>query len=114
MSEAAGEYNRRIHIEQQTGKGGLNQPSGVWDVWRSPWARVRGQGGSRIAQGMSNTGVTDAPKIYAIRVRPMMIEISENMRVNLDGIIFDIKTVTHDFANREFTDMVCVTGENNG
>lgn len=114
MSEARGEYNRRVEIQRRVGTGSLNQPSETWETFKSPWCKIRTQSGMSVAKAMDINGVVDAPKLYSIRLLELHRDITEANRVKLGDVVYAIKTVRLDEANREYTDIVCEVGQNRG
>lgn len=114
MSEAIGEYNRKIEVQRRVGTGALNQPSNDWETFKSPWAKIRSASGMSVAQSMATSGIVDAPKLYSFRLLGPHRDINENHRIVIKGAVYDIKTVRVDEANWEYTDIVAETGQSNG
>ena len=107
-----GSLNRRITIQRrQTGEDEAGQPLLGWEDVASVWANVLGQTGLGT---IKNSGdVTAAIKAYSFRIR-FREGLDEGMRVVLAGTPFDVKQVRMDYAGREWTDLVCEQGGNDG
>lgn len=114
MSNNVGERTRLIHIEKRTaGKDAANQPIDVWEFVMRRWGKpltATGMSAVRSAQ----EGVPAVPGRYSWRVKFTPTGIDVGMRVNYKGVIFAIQDIRHDYANREYTDLVCEQGGNNG
>lgn len=113
MSLAAGELNRRIIIERPSGAvDAANQPTGAYVRVATRWARPLGKTGMATIRD-AQPGIQVAPGMYSWRIR-FDESFDTGMRVNYKGRYFDIKEIRHDFAGREYTDLVCEYGANNG
>lgn len=112
MTLAAGKLNRRITIQRRdSGQDGAGQPVQTWtDV-----ATVRAQpAGDTGLSTIRASGDLPAPiKRYSFRIR-YREGLDEGMRVVYGGHNFDIKTVRMDFAGKQWTDLVCELGANDG
>lgn len=117
MSEAAGEYNRLITIEEKTGvRNDANQLVDAWQQFGAKrWAKPIGQSGMGVVRMFTDSaaGVEQSGNNYVWRVR-YTDQITADMRVVHRGVIYDIKQVKQDLARRAWTDLVCETGLNNG
>lgn len=110
MGLAAGDLNRQVLIEARAaGKDALNQPNGAWGTFATLWCAVRGSTGMGVIKG----GLDVPVSAYSLRIR-YNTSITDAMRVNLGGKIMDIIEVRHDLANKDWTDLVCRAGGNNG
>lgn len=109
---AAGSLNRRITIQQrQTGADDAGQPFMNWQDVVTVWANIAGQTGMGT---IKNSGdVTASIKGYSFRIR-YLEGLNEGMRVLLDGQPFDVQAIRMDYAGREWTDIVCQAGGNDG
>lgn len=111
----AGKLNRRIVIQQrgpEQDAGG--QPIDGWAEVAKPWAWIKGQTGMGVGRQMAGGGtVATSLDVYSFRIR-YRPAITNAMRVLYDGQAFDIKHVRHDLAGREWTDLVCGMGGNDG
>lgn len=116
MTLAAGFLNARIEIHsREQVRDELNQPTDVWMLQQRRWAFVKGNTGmATIRQSASQDGVTRDMNFYSFRVRYSPQGIDSGMRVFYAGRYFDIKQIRHDFVRREWTDLVCETGGNDG
>ena len=108
----AGKLNRRILIQRrQTGEDEAGQPLLGWEDVASVWANVLGQTG--LGTIKTSGDVTAAIKAYSFRIR-FREGIDEGMRVLYGAAPFDVKQVRMDYAGREWTDLVCEAGGNDG
>ncbi len=107
--------SRRIQIQRRgpvQDAGG--QPVDGWIEVAKPWAWIIGQTGMGMSKQMAGEGTVDGSidaYSFRIRYRP---SITAAMRVLHGGQAFDIKQVRHDLASREWTDLVCEQGGNDG
>lgn len=108
----AGQLNRRITIQQRTSAhDAAGQPVLTWVDVATAWCNIAGDTGLRTIRA---SGDLPAPiKRYSFRIR-YREGLDEGMRVVYSGQNFDIKTVRMDFAGKEWTDLVCELGANDG
>lgn len=113
----AGDLNRRIRIERrQVGSDAAGQPLDGWDPApvATVWANVKGATGmASIRQTSLQDNVAASVNSYSFRIR-YREGIDAGMRVVLAGVPYDIKQVRMDHARREWTDLVCEQGGNDG
>lgn len=113
MAIIPGKRNRRVIIERNVGvRDETGQKIDDWQVLYSRWAEYKGPRGMSFMRA-SEAGVPEAPipGSWSMCFSP---EITEDMRLVLDGDIFSITAVSHDFAKRLFTDVVVALGGNDG
>ena len=97
----------------QTRDGGTDaagQPVQTWTTLATVWADIRG------ANGMATIKAPlDGVEInwYSFRIR-YRIDVDAAKRVVFNGQNFDVKQVRHDHAGKEWTDLVCEVGGNDG
>ena len=107
-----GKLNRRVTIQQLvSGQDAAGQPVQTWTDVATVWANVAGDTGLRTIKNAGD--VTAAIKRYSIRIR-FREGLDEGMRVLLGAVPFDVKEVRMDYAGREWTDLVCEQGGNDG
>lgn len=117
MSLAAGDFNRFVKIEKRKNqKDALNQPMEIWEEVFSAWVNVMGSTGmATIRNSEAKEGVARQISQYSFRMRyHNFTKVKNDMRVNLNGTYFSILQVNHDIANRQWTDIVCEQGGNDG
>lgn len=113
MSLAAGSLNRQIRIQEKIdGHDAAGQPTKVWADFLSTWANVRGQTGVGTIVGAQGD-IASAVTQYSFRIRYRQ-GLDAGMRVLLDGAPYDITSVQMDEDRREWTDLVCNRGANDG
>lgn len=113
MSLAAGTLNRRISIQRRvSGTDDAGQPLPGWESVVDVWAHVRGQTGMGTITGLQDN-VAASIERYSIRIR-YREGLDAGMRVVYGAQIFDIRQIRMDFERREWTDLVCELGGNDG
>ncbi len=116
----AGTLNRRVRIERrEQAQDELGQPIDEWVAIASPlWCNVKMLTGKEALLADSDVGEATA----SIRIR-YRTDIDNGMRAVLlkfvdghlvDDAIFNILKPLPDYAGREYTDLPCTTGANNG
>lgn len=110
-----GEKNRKITINQRSiVTDGANESSG-WVFFKTKWAQIMGQTGmGRIRAEASAGGINTDLQRYSFRVNYDLTIDNTMQVVDPNGIEYDIKSVNHDHATRDHTDLVCQTGGSNG
>lgn len=107
----AGRLRNLIAIQSRdSGVDAAGQPAQTWTALTSVWADILG------ANGMQTIKVPlDGVEInaYSFRIR-YRTDINAGMRVVFGGQNYDIKQARHDLARREWTDLVCELGGNDG
>ncbi|QTD91763.1 phage head closure protein [Burkholderia anthina] len=115
-----GKFNRRVRIERRMGQ---RDPSNgeeldVWVEVDTVWANVLMLTGKEVM--VSDADVAEATASIRIRYRT---DIDNGMRAVLlkyvdgqpvDDAIFNIGKPLPDFAGRQYTDLPCTTGSNDG
>jgi SPP1 family predicted phage head-tail adaptor len=114
MSNNRGERNRLIQIERRSGDvDAANQPLDTWVLVMERWSKPLTSTGMAAVRA-AEQGVPATPSRYSFRINYTPTGIDVGMRVNYKGTFFDIRDVRHDLSNREYTDLVCEQGGNNG
>lgn len=91
-------------------KDELGQPIPTWPELAKVWADIRFQSGLEAVRADAPVSVAKA----SIRIR-RRTDVLPNMRVVDDeGRIYDIKAVLPDKQSRQYIDLLCETGANNG
>lgn len=108
----AEKLNCRITIQSRNqGQDSTGQPIEGWGNDLKLWAWVKAPTGSGMANAQE--GVVRSITSYSIRVR-YRSSLNDSMRVLLNGQAYDIRQVSHDHAGREWTDLLCEVGGNDG
>lgn len=104
---AAGDLNRQILIRKRgAGVDALNRPNGAFATFLTLWASHRTQTGmGRVVN--ENISATIGRHSWRIRYRE---DITIDMIVTYGGKDFPIVDIAHDFANQEWTDLICNLG----
>lgn len=107
----AGPLNARVLlqrlVETPTGTGGTTQ---AWVDIAQVWAHLRHQSGIEVVRSAS-VPVSVVKASIRIRFRE---DIDATCRVVYGSTIYSILAVIPDGVGREYVDLVCETGENNG
>lgn len=107
----AGELNRQIVIQSRDpGTDNAGQPVQTWTTLATVWADVRGATGMGTIKSAVGGVEINA---YSFRIR-YRTDVDAAKRVVFNGQNFDVKAVRHDFARKEWTDLVCEVGGNDG
>lgn len=106
----AGKLNRQVTIQSRdSGTDDAGQPVQTWTDHATVWADIRTQGGIATLRGGVATDVSG----YSIRIR-YRTDVTAGMRVVCDSVAYDVKHVLLDVAGRDWTDIVCERGGNDG
>lgn len=112
-----GEHNRRIEIWKPSGaKDAANEPlPNAWTLHKRKWARIRGETGMATIRAAATAGGVSTPlDRYSFRVNyDTSITIDMQVRER-DGTRYNVLSVRHDKADREWTDIVAETGGSDG
>jgi SPP1 family predicted phage head-tail adaptor len=109
----AGSLNRRISIQRSgAGRDAAGQPIKTWLDVVITWANVKSQTGMGVVTGEQG-GVEASVTRYSFRIR-YRSGIDAGMRVLMAGVPYDITSVQMDEDRREWTDLVCNRGANDG
>lgn len=111
-----GEHNRLIAIWKPTGAvNEANEPTGEMVLHKNKWARIRGETGMGTIRAAAQAGGVHTPlDRYSFRVSyDKSITVKMQIRES-DGTRYNILSVRHDLANRDWTDIVAETGGSNG
>lgn len=111
-----GKRNRLVDVERRkTGNDAANHPNKGWELHKKKWCEYKaptGMGSIRSAASNTN-GITGTQVLYSLRTSYDKT-ITEAMRVNDHGTIYEIKQVVSDEATRQYTDIVVIQGGGNG
>lgn len=106
----AGDLHRRVRIERNGGGfDDLGQPIEGWTEVATVWGNVRMLTGKETLMSEADVAVASA----SIRIR-YRTDITNGMRAIVDGVVFNIGAPLPDLAGREYVDLPCTTGSNNG
>ena len=111
MSQAAGNFNRRITIQKRTDEmSQFGQMKDKWvDVHKNIWAYVLAQPGTATGRSQPTDGVTRAISRYSFRIR-WRKNVDAGMRVVYQGNYFDITEVIEDIRGHEYIDIAANYG----
>ena len=117
MTTPAGTKTCKIAIQRRTGAvDTANQPLDEWEnVFPPIWAQPRSATGMAAVRA-AQEGVAVSPSKVSWRINFRNVGIDNSMRVlHIEfGIAYDIRDIRHDLERRQWTDLVCETGGNNG
>ncbi|TEA79833.1 phage head closure protein [Allopusillimonas ginsengisoli] len=106
-----GPLNRRITIQRQdTAEDEYGEPiPGAWVDVAPVWANIAHKSGLETVKSGVDVSIVQA----SIRIR-YREDITAGMRVVHKSTVYDIRGVLPDESGREFVDLVCQTGANQG
>lgn len=106
----AGDLRHRITLQQRGGtQDAIGQPVLTWADVATVWADVRYLNGLEIVKADAEISVARA----SVRIR-YRLGVTAAMRVLHDGRVLDIKAVLPDATGREYLDLACQAGANQG
>ena len=106
----AGRLNCAIVIQRLvTGQDELGQPNAAWVDVASEWANIAHKSGLETIRAGELVSVVQT----SIRIR-YRTDLDAGMRVVYGALVYDIRAVMPDLSGRQFTDLVCTVGANNG
>lgn len=106
-----GKLNRRIVIQSRdTGEDAAGQPVQTWTTLATVWADILGATGMGFIKS-SVEGVEVNAYSFRIRYRT---DVDAADRVVFGSQNYDVKSVRHDLAGKEWTDLVCQVSSPNG
>jgi SPP1 family predicted phage head-tail adaptor len=112
-----GNFNRKIDFYRDSGAvDEANEP--VVDPWvfhKSRWAQIKGETGMGSIRAAASAGGVNTPlDRYSFRINyDTSIKVGMQIRER-DGTRYNIVSVRHDKADRDWTDVVGETGGANG
>lgn len=107
---AAGTLNRRVRIEKRgPAQDETGQPIDDWVELATVWGGVLMVTGKESALAGAEVGSATA----SIRIR-YRTDITNGMRAIVGGVIYNILQPLPNVSSREWTDLACSTGANNG
>lgn len=109
----AGSLSQWIEIQRRSqGEDEIGQPIDSWERFAAVWANPKGTTGMGTITRQQQ-GVAASINAYSFRIR-FLEGITDDMRVVLNGVPFDIRQIRMDYANRDWTDLICEQGGNDG
>lgn len=116
MALATGQLNRKVAIEKRNpAKDALNIPLPGYVEVMKVWGRFIVQSGYSVVKNAGPDGLTKGVTAYILRIRYRPTGIDEGMRVNYKNEkFFDIVSLRHDIAGKEWTDLILHEGAKDG
>lgn len=111
-----GNFNRKIEFWKPTGAvNEANEPlPDAYAFYKSRWAQIRGETGMGAIRSSAAAGISAPLNRYSFRIN-YDTSITDDMQVReRDGTRYNILSIRHDKADREWTDVVAETGGSNG
>lgn len=104
------DFNNRIQIQaKSTAQDELGQPIEDWETQFTVWASIRHLSGMETVR----SGVEVSNVKASIRIR-YMAGVTAAMRIKHGADVYSIEAVMPDKVKREFVDLVCYLGANDG
>ena len=109
---SASSLNSRVSLQRKTGRDALGQPLNTWTEYAQCWAAILQLSGKENAK-QGETTATQGNASIRVRYR---VDVSNGDRVVdlSDGITFNIAAILPNVASRQYTDLVCTSGANEG
>lgn len=109
----AGTLNRRVKLQSRAkSKDAAGQPKSKWTTVAELWANISCSSGMGAITRMQENVPVSAEK-YSIRIR-FRQGVTAGMRILYGTQAFDIGQVRMDFSGRQWTDLICELGANDG
>ena len=109
-----GKKNKLLLIQSKgTARDAANQIIPTWMTTMQRWGEYRGDSG-RSAIRAQEGGIALNVNRVSWRINYTPIGITEAMRVNAKGVLYDIRGIRHDEQGKDYTDLICEQGGNNG
>ncbi|WP_186193814.1 phage head closure protein [Burkholderia gladioli] len=99
----AGTLNRTVDLLGQIGTGTLDDPI-RFGVVASVAANVRMLNGKEVLLADQSVGIGSA----SIRIR-YRTDVTTGWKVQIGNAVFDVKAALPNYADRDYTDLVCTT-----
>ncbi|SIQ99942.1 phage head closure protein [Pseudacidovorax sp. RU35E] len=99
------QLQRRVSATDEAG-----QPIHTWQALATVWADVRFPGGLEAIRADAQLTVTRA----SVRIRYRTDVDAASCRLLFKGAVYDIQAVLPDEAHRQYLDLVCESGQNDG
>lgn len=117
MTLQTGKLRRKLIIQQRAvGVNAANQAVGTWQPYLEVWAQPMTASGMAAIRAQDQS-VNAVPTKYSWRLRykrPGVITTDMRAVDKENGMVFDIRDIRYDLADRNYMDLVCETGGNNG
>lgn len=106
----AGNLKRRGTIQKMDEtEDDWGMPVSGWVDVASVWADIKHVSGLETIKSGVDVSVVKA----SIRIR-RRADVTAGMRVLCDGKVYDVRAILDDVAGREYCDLICETGANQG
>jgi SPP1 family predicted phage head-tail adaptor len=99
-----GKYNTPCVIKRRlSGRDDHGQPNTGWEVFDSrAWADIKFSSGLETIKADAQVSVAKASVRMYFR-----LDLTADMRIEAEGLVFEVKSVLPDFGKREHVDLVC-------
>ena len=105
---SAGRFTRRVVVKSRSaGVDAAGQPATTWGTTvATPWCQVDPPGAAgAVAQVLAGREGAREARVFRVRYRT---DLTADMRLELDGLTFDITLVQQDHGGHQFTDLVAL------
>jgi SPP1 family predicted phage head-tail adaptor len=99
-----GDYNTPCVIKKRiSGRDDHGQPNTGWEVFDPiAWANIAFSSGLETIKGDAQVSVAKASVRMYFR-----LDLTADMQVEAEGLVFKVQSVLPDFRKREYVDLVC-------
>lgn len=110
-----GKKNCKLLIQRKTGvRNDANQQVDSWILHIERWGEYRGDTGRSAIRAQEGGLPVNVNRVsWRINYSPNA-GITEDMRVNARGVLYDIRGIRHDEGDKKYTDLICEQGGNRG
>jgi SPP1 family predicted phage head-tail adaptor len=106
----AGTLNNKVSLQRKTsGKDPLGQPVETWTEFANVWGAALLLNGKEVIEGGTQVSIGNA----SIRIR-YRTDVNNGDRAICQGVTFNIAAVLPNVSTREYTDLICTVGANDG
>ena len=109
MNPGSLRYRVRIDSLDATNTDAYGQISKNWQPYKTLWAGIKSSTGKELDSGGREVSATQVK----IRIR-WREDITANMRVVHDNVIYDINDVIPEMTHRMYVDLICTEGVDDG
>lgn len=123
MSTTLGQRSRLLRLYKRApGVDALNRPNGPWEPYRQLWVQPKGSTGMGTVRAAEGGLVGDVARhSFRAAYTPQGLDIGLQARYrerlpdgSFQETFMDVQAIRHDLERREWTDIVCASGGNDG
>lgn len=102
-----GAFRHLVQLQRpDSGRDAIGQPVLTWSTVDSVYADIRFLSSRRSLEAMLAGALTSTPQV-SIRIRGFRSDLTTDMRVLHEGVMYSILAVAPDMQRRRFVDLQC-------